>query len=421
MSSPAMSSSRRYFLQMMQSSQKPYKQSSPKPYPIGREHPQKQRPDRTFSGPSSLLSRVRFLINDISDLDLAAKHARLAARKRMDPEESILTCNAIIGALCNAGRSGDALDMFDFFFNKSKMKPNIASCNFIIKSHCDQGRLDDALRLYSHLLSSDHTPSPDHNTYDHLTKAMVDAGMMNQALDLLLKGRDDLFNFQRPGMYMNLIRGFMEQGNLDMAYQLRDDFKTCSIREYIAVLESIFVEYLFKQGKDEEAMALYKSSVSMDNNGFTTNATVGNKYLKVLLKYGKKTEAWALFQYMLDNHGSWSSFDADNLNLMVNECFEVERFSDAVNIFNKTKAKSKCSLPVEAYKNLITRLCQNGRLSEAESVFDELLKKEFLKPDDETYKAMIRAYVESGRVEEAVQTANKMVASKVHKVTKLFF
>ncbi|CAL9225682.1 unnamed protein product [Arabidopsis halleri] len=309
--------------------------------------------------------------------------------------------------------------MFDFFFNKSKMKPNIASCNFIIKSHCDQGRLDDALRLYSHLLSSDHTPSPDHNTYDHLTKAMVDAGMMNQALDLLLKGRADLFNFQRPGMYMNLIRGFMEQGNLDMAYELRDDFKTCSIREYIAVLESILVEYLFKQGKDEEAMELYRSSVS--NKGFTTNETMGNQYLKVLLKYDKKTEAWALFEYMLENSGYWSGIDSDTLNMMVNECFEVGRCSDAVNIFNKTKAKCKYLLLVEAYRNLITRLCQNGRLSEAESVFDELLKEKFVKPDDETYKAMIRAYVESGRVEEAVQTANKMVASKVHKVTKLFF
>lgn len=375
-----------------------------------------ERPDCTFRGPSSLINRVRFLINDISDLDVAAKHARLAARKRIDHEEATITCKDIIGAMCNAGRSDDALDLFDFFFNKSKMKPNIACCNFIIKTHCDQGRLDDALGLYSHLLSN--TPSPDHNTYDLLTKALVDAGMMDQALDLLLKGRADLFNFQMPGMYMNLVRGFLEQGNLDMAYQLRDDFKTCSIRNYISILDSVFVEYLFKQGKDEEAMELYRSSVNKD--GFTANLTVGNPYLKVLLKYGKKTQAWALFEYMLDNHDCCSGFDADTLNMMVNECFEEGRFSDAVNIFTKTKEKVKYSLTVGAYRNLITRLCQNGRLSEAESVFDEFLKEEFLTPDVATYKALIHAYVESGRVEDAVQTANKMITSKVHKVTKLF-
>ncbi|XP_019089131.1 PREDICTED: pentatricopeptide repeat-containing protein At3g60980, mitochondrial-like [Camelina sativa] len=410
MSSPAMSSSRRFILQRMM--------FSSKPYPIGRDLPLKQRP--TFRGPSSsLLSRVRFLINDISDLDVAAKHARLAARKKMNPEIATLISKTIIGAMCNAGRSDDALDLFDFFFNKSKIKPDIACCNFAIKSLCEKGRLDDALRLYSHLLSN--TPSPDHNTYDILTKAMVDAGMMDQALDLLVEGRAELFNFQKPGMYMNLIRGYLEQGNLDMAYELRDDFKTCSIRNEIAILESLFVEYLFKQGKDEEAMDLYRSSVTMNKDGLTANAAVGNLYLELLLKYGKKTQAWSLFEYMLDNHCCSFQFDADTLNLMVNECFEMGRFSDALNIFTKAKSKVEYnSLPVRAYRNLITRLCQDGRLSEAESLFHELLKEEVL-PDDETYKAMIRAYAKSGRVEDAVQTADKMMTSKLHRVTKLLY
>ncbi|XP_010436529.1 PREDICTED: pentatricopeptide repeat-containing protein At3g60980, mitochondrial-like [Camelina sativa] len=368
---------------------------SSKPYPIGRDLPLKQRP--TFRGPSSLLCRVRFLINDISDLDVAAKHARLAARKKVYPQTATLTSKTIIGAMCNAGRSDDVVDLFDFFFNKTKIRPDIACCNFVIKSLCEQGRLDDALQLYSHLLAN--KPSPDDNTYDILTKAMVDAGMMDQALDLLLKGRAELSNFQKPGMYMNLIRGYLEQGNLDMAYELRDDFKTCSIRNEIAILESVFVEYLFKQGKDEEAMDLYRSSVTLNKNGLTENATVGNVYLKLLL----------------------NSNAADALNMMVNECFELGRFSDAMDIFTKAKEKVKYnSVIVGVYRNLITRLCQNGRLSEAESLFDDMVKEEVL-PDDETYKAMIRAYVEYGRVEDAVETANKMMTSKVHKVTELFF
>nr|VDC77357.1 unnamed protein product [Brassica rapa] len=88
-------------------------------------------------------------------------------------------------------------------------------------------------------------------------------------------------------MYMNLVRGFLEQRNLDMAHQLRDDFTTCSIRNKIAVLDSVFVEHLFKQGKDEEAMELYRSSVN-NKDGFTANGIVGNPYLKLLLKYGQK-------------------------------------------------------------------------------------------------------------------------------------
>ncbi|VVA99368.1 unnamed protein product [Arabis nemorensis] len=222
-------------------------------------------------------------------------------------------------------------------------------------------------------------------------------------------------------MYMNLIRGYLEQGNLDMAYELRDDFKTCSLRNRIEILNSVFVEHLFKQGKDEEAMELYKSSLN-NKDGFTANGAVANAYLKVLLKYGKKTQAWALFQYMLDNYSNYhrSELDVDTLNMMVNECFKSGRFSDALNTFIKTKAKLKY-LPVGAYKNIITRFCRNGNLSEAENVFDELLKESFTKPDVATYTSLIHAYVEAGRTEDAVQTANKMITSNLQEATKMLF
>lgn len=144
---------------------------------------------------------------------------------------------------------------------------------------------------------------------------------------------------------------------------------------------------------------------------------MANAYLKVLLKYGKKIQAWALFQYMLDNYSGYhhSVLHEDNLNMMVNECFESGRFSDALNTFIKTKTKLRY-LPVGAYRNIITRFCRNGNLSEAENVFDELLKERFTKPDVATYTSLIHAYVEAGRAEDTVQTANKM-----QEATKMFF
>ncbi|CDY09648.1 BnaC07g34130D [Brassica napus] len=342
--------------------------------------------------PLSMLGhRVHFLINEVSDLDSAANHARLAVRKRLNPEKALFTCNAML-----------------------LIKPDIAACNLIIKSHCEEGRLDNALRLYNHLLR--HPPSPNHKTYDLLTKALVDAGMMDQALELLLRGRAELFNFQQPGMYMNLIGGFLQQGNLDMAYQLGDDFKTCSIRNKITVLNSVFVEYLFKQGNDEKAMELYRNS--LNNDGFTANGHVGHPYLEVLLKYGKKTQAWALFEYMLDNYDECIGLGDETVNLMLNECIKEGKFSDAVNILAKSKAKLKY-FPVGAYRNLITKLCHNARLSEAESVFDEWLKQEFTKPDDATYTSLIHAYIKAERVEDAIETVNQLMAAKLRRVTNM--
>lgn len=47
--------------------------------------------------PLSMLGhRVHFLINEVSDLDSAANHARLAVRKRLNPEKALFTCNAML-------------------------------------------------------------------------------------------------------------------------------------------------------------------------------------------------------------------------------------------------------------------------------------------------------------------------------------
>ncbi|KAL0890197.1 hypothetical protein Bca101_014180 [Brassica carinata] len=121
---------------------------------------------------------------------------------------------------------------------------------------------------------------------------------------------------------------------------------------------------------------------------------------------------------MLDNFNECIGLGNETLNMMLNECIEEGRFSDAVNILAKSKAKSKY-LHVGAYRNLITKLCQNGRLSEAESVFDEWLKQEGTKPDDATYTSLIHAYVKAERVDDAIETVNKLMAAKLRKVTNM--
>ncbi|CAH8387779.1 unnamed protein product [Eruca vesicaria subsp. sativa] len=151
-------------------------------------------------------------------------------------------------------------------------------------------------------------------------------------------------------MYMNLIRGFLEQGNLDMAYQLRDNFNICSIWNIITILNSVFVEYLFKQGNDDKAMELYKTS--LNNDGFIANGHVGHPYLKVLLKYSKKTQARAFFEYMLDNYDECIRLGNNTINMILNGCIKEGQFSDAVNILAKYKTQLKY-FPVRAYMNLI--------------------------------------------------------------------
>ena len=121
----------------------------------------------------------------------------------------------------------------------------------------------------------------------------------------------------------------------------------------IAMVTATFIEYWFKQRNDEEAIKWYTSLLG---KRFVMNPVTGNILLRILLDYDKKTEAWALFDRMLDNQ-----FNAETCNIMVNECFANSRFKEAVNTFkrvgNTVNDSQLC------YRNIISRFCEQGMLS----------------------------------------------------------
>jgi len=59
--------------------------------------------------------------------------------------------------------------------------------------------------------------------------------------------------------------------------------------------------------------------------------------LEVLLRHGRETEAWALFDAMLDDHTppTFQAVNSDTFNLMVNECFRLGKVSEALETFKK--------------------------------------------------------------------------------------
>lgn len=119
----------------------------------------------------------------LSNLDAAADQERLtvlAARARPSSSATATgTCDAIIGAMCRAGRYEDAFEYFHYFFNESNLKPNISCCNHIIGALCHQGRVDEAFRFYRHLLASSPLP-PNERTHETLAKGLVDAGRLKK-------------------------------------------------------------------------------------------------------------------------------------------------------------------------------------------------------------------------------------------------
>ncbi|XP_059648292.1 pentatricopeptide repeat-containing protein At1g10270-like [Cornus florida] len=378
--------------------------SAPRPRP----DPNAPRlPDSTSAlvGPRlNLHNRVQSLIR-AGDLDSASVLARQAVFSNTRP--TVFTCNAIMAAMYRAKRFDDAIALFQFFFNQSNIVPNIVSYNFFINTHCDAGRVDVGLEVYRDILAN--SPfSPSAVTYRLLTKGLIDAGRIGEAVNLLREmlnkghGADSL-------VFNNLISGFLKLENLDKANELFDELKErCLV--YDGVVSATFMDWFFNKGREREAMDSYRSLLDRQ---FQMIPATCNVLLEVLLKHRKKAEAWALFDNMLDNHTppTFQAVNSETFNIMVNECFKLGKFSEAMAVFKRVgkKVKSKpFSMDVAGYNNMITRLCENGMMPEAEKVFGELSSKS-LNPDVTTYRTLIDTYFREERVDDALQMYTKMV------------
>ncbi|CAH2038401.1 unnamed protein product [Thlaspi arvense] len=364
-------------------------------------------PDSTSSlvGPRlNLHNRVQSLIR-ASDLDAASRLARQSVFSNTRP--TVFTCNAIIAAMYRAKRYSESISLFEYFFKQSNIVPNVVSYNQIINAHCDEGHVDEALEVYRHILAN--APfAPSSVTYRHLTKGLVQAGRIKDAASLL---REMLSKGQAADsmVYNNLIKGYLDLGDLDKANEFFDELKTkCTV--YDGIVNATFMEYWFEQGKDKEAMESYRSLL---DKKFRMHPPTGNVLLQVFLKYGKKTEAWALFNEMLDNHTPPNilSVNSETISIMVNECFKMGQFTEAIDTFKKVGSNPTSRafvMDYVGYCNIVTRFCEQGMLPEAERFFAESIAKS-LPPDAPSHRAMIDAYLKAERIDDALKMLNRMV------------
>ncbi|XP_010413076.1 PREDICTED: pentatricopeptide repeat-containing protein At3g60980, mitochondrial-like [Camelina sativa] len=362
--------------------------------------------------PLALQARVDFLIR-LGDLDTAAKHARLAGQYSSYYIIGLNeTCQAIIGAMCEAKRYEDALDLFHYFYRDSKIAPCHGYFNHIIKLHLDQGRLDDALNLYDSSLAN-------HVTQSLISKGLVDAGRQDEVMDLLDQPRsfsnlawDE--NVYKPPQLEGLLRqGDFEKADEVLGHLLGSSHVHGDGYDRFAIFSHTYMKYWFEQGKEDKAMHCY-SRLQLRK---LTKATVVNALLALLLKYGKKTEAWSLFDQVLHSK-EMHNLNHYTLNIMVNECFKIGRFDRAIQIFHKVKAL-KLKFPHACYRNIITRLNKQGILFEAEHLFQEICSDELVSPDVSTYTSMIDAYLKAGRTEDALRLSNKMVDAFLGQLARL--
>jgi len=355
--------------------------------------------------PEELHTHVTSLIRS-GNLDAASTMARQSAFSSTT-RPTVFTCNAIIAAMHRAKRNNEALDLYEFFFNLFKIVPNIVSYNFVINAYCDEGRIDAALDVFRKM-KTDAPVEPSPVTYEIITNGLISAGRIEEARDILFKmlhtGHADVT------VYYNILSACVKLGNVDKANELIDELKRWCPNYYIGVVSAPYMHWFFEQGRDDEAMECYNSLL---NRKCMLRPETCNILLGLLLKFGKKTEAWDLFHNMLDNHTppTFHGVNSDTFIMMVYECLQLGKVDEALATLKKVGTKPDSRpffLDVDGNSQLISLFCQHDMLSEAENLFQEMYSMSMI-PDMRAHTTLISTYIKADRNGDVLKIINKMV------------
>ncbi|EFH67938.1 predicted protein [Arabidopsis lyrata subsp. lyrata] len=361
---------------------------------------------------------------------------------RDGPETTLVMCNEMIDAMIGAKGYEDAIALFHYYFNECKLIPSIVSFNHIIKVHCYMNRVDKALQLYRHakdsILENQDSDLDYEDTYRILTKGLVDAGRIYEALGMI-----KAVSLWDSVAYSYLIRGFLDLGNFHKADELSHEFvRNRPSYPYdfneIAMVDAEFVDYWFRQGNNEEAMKFYSSIISTKDRKFMC----ATNFLRIFLKHGKISEAWALFEEMINNAKTREpkysdefgrdSFDSETINMMVNECFKIAgRLDEAMDRLkpigfpNLSSNMCKFSyLSSDVCKPLLEGLLRQGDVEKVNEVLGDVLGSSHVY-DDRYDRVAIFSYTymkywfEQGKEEKAMDCYSLLQLGKLREATAL--
>ncbi|KAG2290486.1 hypothetical protein Bca52824_050090 [Brassica carinata] len=356
--------------------------SNPPPYPIilGGDviiSPEEEPPKNQYYCEKHLYSKVRFLIQNLSDLDTA-------------------------------------VDL------------SVDCCNHIVKALCDDGHAHVALQLHHHIRGGyDDHALLDYQTYRILTKALYLSGKYDEALDLV----KDIFLLKNPDEYDS---EFLDQKDFDKAWALCcEEFISSKDGNnnnvgYPTVTKTAvtvsLIEYHFSKGKEDKAMEIYTCLVA-ETSGKIEDASK-RPLLDVLFKYGKETEAWSL----VENHHLIEDRPLHIMkqNLTMHElfCCDLRMTKESIERFEKPRQMQDFvtfKFNHAPYSNVIAKCCEDENtlphakwiLAESLNVCDPSAYKL------STFEEMINAYLKAGRLDDALETANMMVDANLRLVSIL--
>ncbi|GFP81113.1 pentatricopeptide repeat-containing protein at3g49240 [Phtheirospermum japonicum] len=215
-------------------------------------------------------------------------------------------------------------------------------------------------------------------TYNLLLSVYLDCRKTDLALEQYKQLINDAPFNPSPTTYRILIKGLVDNNQVEKALELKDDMDSKGMGEKRCSPDTlsynVLIDQLCSNEKFAEAEELYK--------GMADNRVKPDEYTFVTL---------------------------------MDTCLKENRPDDAAQYF-KTMVESKLRPNLGVYNRLMEALVKVGKIDEAKSVFDLMVPK--LKMNDDAYKFIMNALFENGKHDEVLGIVGRILKEDADELTE---
>ncbi|RID78246.1 hypothetical protein BRARA_A01091 [Brassica rapa] len=311
-----------------------------------------------------------------------------------------LSFNLVIKALCKLGFVDRAVEVFRGMPER-KCLPDVYTYCTLMDGLCKEERIDEAVLLLDEMQSEGISPSS--VTYNVLINGLCKRGDLTRVTKLVdnmfLKGGYRL----NQHVYSVLISGLFKEGRAEEAMSLWKKMGERDCKPNIVVYSAL-VDGLCREGKPDEAKEILNEMIS---NGCLPNAYTYSSLMRGLFKAGLSEEAIqpdvVTYNILLDGlcvHKDVSRA-VDLLNCMLERGCDPDVITCNVFLKSLREKSGACEEGRRFLEELVVRLLKRQRVSGACKVVEVMLSK-YMAPKGSTWGMIVPEICKPKKISAAI-------------------
>lgn len=320
----------------------------------------------------------------------------------------VVSYNTMIGGFCRVKKMEEAEKYFIEMKGKN-IEPTVVSYTTLIKGYVSVDKVDDALRLVEEM--KDFGIVPNAITYSTLLPGLCDSDMMPEAKNVLKEMIDKYISPKDNSIFMRLISGQCNAGDLDAAMDVLKGMGRLSIPTE-AGHYGVLIENFCKAGQYDRAVKLLdklieKDIISQPQSTLQMEPNAYNPLIQYLCNNGQTAKAETLLRQLM----KLGTQDSIAFNALIRG-HSKEGTPDSAFELLKIMLRRKVESETSAYESLVQSYLKKGEPADAKATLDSMVESGHI-PDSSLFKSVIESLFEDGRIQTASRVMKVMLEKGV--------